>query len=116
MPLFGIIDQANNAPKFGAQMLSVGQGPAAQTSNTTALFGNTTANAFVTNQTVGMFAVSATEMNSANNSSERKAINHTGWNLRRVGTGGRSGRITYETIVAGGINSDTSADDTQLPQ
>lgn len=31
---------------------------------------------------------------------------HTGWNLRTVGSGGRAGRIQYETLVAGGITSD----------
>lgn len=39
-----------------------------------------------------------------------KAAAHTGWVLRTVGSGGRAGRIQYETLVAGGITSD--AEDT----
>lgn len=33
-------------------------------------------------------------------------VAHTGWNIRTVGTGGRAGRIQYETLVAGGITTD----------
>jgi hypothetical protein len=40
---------------------------------------------------------------------------HAGWVLRTVGTGGRAGRVTTETIVAmGSMNSDAD-DDTVLP-
>jgi hypothetical protein len=39
-----------------------------------------------------------------------RAATHTGWNLRIVGSGGRAGRVQYETLVAGGITSD--AEDT----
>lgn len=39
-----------------------------------------------------------------------KAAAHTGWVIRTVGSGGRAGRIQYETLVAGGITSD--AEDT----
>jgi len=43
------------------------------------------------------------------------AATHAGWVLRTVGTGGRAGRITTETLVAmGSIGSDAS-DDTVLP-
>jgi hypothetical protein len=39
---------------------------------------------------------------------------HTGWVLRREGTGGRAGRVTIETLVACGITSD--AEDTNFPE
>ena len=39
---------------------------------------------------------------------------HTGWNLRREGSAGRAGRITYETLVACGITTDASTDDDVL--
>lgn len=39
---------------------------------------------------------------------------HTGWHLRKVGSGGRAGRVHYECLVAGGITTD-GADDTILP-
>ena len=51
------------------------------------MFNNTTPGAFITNQTVGIFGVSATEManNILNNSTEMPQ--HAGWNLRKAGTG-----------------------------
>ena len=39
---------------------------------------------------------------------------HTGWVLRTVGTGGRAGRVQYETLVAMGGNLSTDAEDTIL--
>ena len=52
-----------------------------------------------------------------------KPVTHSGWVLRTVGTGGRSGRVQYETLVAGGSNATgpgavvqgDAADDTQFP-
>jgi len=38
-----------------------------------------------------------------------------GWNLRRVGTGGRAGRVQYECLVAMRSLATDSADDTILP-
>lgn len=40
---------------------------------------------------------------------------HTGWVVRREGTGGRAGRVQYEVLVAGGISGDGS-DDSILPE
>ena len=43
---------------------------------------------------------------------------HSGWVRRTVGTGGRSGRVFYETLVANGTTAATAgdqADDTQFP-
>jgi hypothetical protein len=41
---------------------------------------------------------------------------HTGWVVRTVGTGGRAGRVQYETLVAmGGTLSTDASDDTILP-
>ena len=38
-----------------------------------------------------------------------------GWNIRKVGTGGRAGRVTFEPLVAMRSLTDGSADDTILP-
>ena len=44
-----------------------------------------------------------------------RAVAHAGWVRRTVGTGGRAGRVQYETLVAmGSINAD-AADDAVLP-
>jgi hypothetical protein len=39
-----------------------------------------------------------------------KGVAHSGWNIRTVGTGGRAGRVQYETIVAMNITTDGSDD------
>lgn len=45
-----------------------------------------------------------------------KGAAHTGWVLRTAGTGGRAGRVQYETLVAfGGNFSNDASDDAILP-
>lgn len=44
------------------------------------------------------------------------AITHAGWVRRTVGTGGRAGRVFYETLVAGGTITGDQADDDVLPE
>ena len=41
-------------------------------------------------------------------------VTHTGWVRRTVGTGGRAGRVFYETLVAGGSINGDAADDVQF--
>jgi hypothetical protein len=101
-------DEAAGSPSWANTTLNV-------TKNQTELFLNTTAEAVIANVAVGVFGVSAAEMNSANTSSEASAVTHTGWQLRTEGTGGRAGRVHYETLVAGGITGD-AADDAVLPE
>jgi hypothetical protein len=45
----------------------------------------------------------------------RSNITHTGWVRRTVGTGGRAGRVFYETLVAGGSITGDQADDMRFP-
>lgn len=40
---------------------------------------------------------------------------HIGWNLKRVGEGGRAGRVTFETLVALSNPIGDGSDDTTLP-
>jgi hypothetical protein len=42
-------------------------------------------------------------------------VTHAGWVRRTVGTGGRAGRVFYETLVAGGSITGDAADDIQFP-
>ena len=64
--------------------------------------------------TSNVYGVSATER--ANTSGDGPKITHTGWVQRTAGTGGRSGRVFYETLVAGGsITGDDTADNTYFP-
>ena len=43
-------------------------------------------------------------------------ITHAGWVKRTVGTGGRAGRVQYETLVAMGSISGDASDDTEFPE
>lgn len=45
---------------------------------------------------------------------ESRKVAHSGWQIRREGTGGRAGRVTYETLVACKIKGDGN-DDNQIP-
>jgi hypothetical protein len=40
---------------------------------------------------------------------------HVGWNLKKVGAGGRAGRVTFETLVALSSPIGDGADDISLP-
>ena len=100
MSLWSTTDANTGAPKFAvAGGLGLAQ-------NGDALYANTTANAFKTGLTIGVFGVDETEIALANNKTSKPA--HTGWVLRTVGSGGRAGRIQTEVIVAGGMGADNT--------
>jgi hypothetical protein len=64
-----------------------------------------------------VYGVSTGEMAYANTAdTEADAVPHAGWVRRTAGTGGRSGRVHYEVLVAGSSISGDAADDTQLPE
>ena len=44
-----------------------------------------------------------------------QGVQHAGWVIRTEGTGGRAGRIQYETLVAMGSIAGDASDDNQLP-
>lgn len=46
---------------------------------------------------------------------QNKGVTHAGWNVRTVGSGGRAGRVQYETLVAMGSISSDGSDDDVLP-
>lgn len=46
---------------------------------------------------------------------QNKGVTHAGWVVRKVGSGGRAGRVQYETLVAMGSISTDASDDTVLP-
>jgi hypothetical protein len=71
----------------------------ANTTNQTNFFGNTTANAFISGVTVGQFGVAAGEQQAARAGGKPRAA-HAGWNVRTEGSGGRAGRVSFETLVA----------------
>lgn len=46
---------------------------------------------------------------------KNRGVTHAGWVVRTEGTGGRAGRVQYETLVAMGSMSTDGSDDTVLP-
>lgn len=58
MPLFGSADNANSVPLDAGALVNL----TPNTANRDAMYGNTTADAFVTGQTVGIYAVDSTEI------------------------------------------------------
>ena len=109
MPLWGNKDNAANS-----DIAAVIQYNRATTSaNQSALYKNVTADAFITNEIVGQFAVDTNEMDAANTGRAKPA--HSGWVLRKEGTGLRAGRVTYEVLVATGSIATDGTDDTYFP-
>lgn len=104
MSLWGSNDASSNSVIYTGALVN----KTPNTANRDAMYGNTTSGAFTTGQTVGVFGVAADEVAASDG-----AIAHTGWVVRRTGTGGRAGRIQTEVLVAGGISSD--GDTTVIP-
>lgn len=59
----------------------------------------------------GVTATAAATVGGAQN----KGVTHAGWVIRKEGTGGRAGRVQYETLVAMGSMTSDGSDDTVLP-
>jgi len=62
--------------------------------NANLLFANTTANAFVTGETIGVFGVDQFQADASGGQV------HTGWVMQTTGQGGRAGRVQNEVLVA----------------
>ena len=101
----GNYDSAANVPLWVAS--SVNKAPTAV--NASALYENVTADAYFTGATVGVFGV---------DQNEAGVNGHVvpGWVLRTVGSGGRAGRTTEETLsVVSVFRTDNNSDDAQYP-
>jgi hypothetical protein len=94
-----------------------------KTSNTTAVTLSTVPNGNTIDLTKGLTETghsltgeTATAVAELTEVGYTKGAAHTGWVLRTVGTGGRAGRVQYETLVAfGGDFSNDASDDAILP-
>jgi hypothetical protein len=95
MAQWGNTDDAANSVLWAAAQLKV----PANTGNQSALFGNTTADAFVTGATIGQYGVDLGEAQAARAGAGVKSA-HAGWVLRTEGSGGRAGRVHNEVLVA----------------
>lgn len=106
MPLWGKQDVASNSDIAAVMQVN----KATTTANQTSLYKNTTTGAFIADMKIGQFAADTNEVKAT------AGIPHSGWVLRKEGTGGRAGRVTYEVLVAGGsIGVPDGTDDTNLP-
>lgn len=105
MPLWKDTDDAANSCIFTPMQFDL----PANSANRGALFGNTTADAFVTGETIGTFGVDTAEMITARATAAARPA-HAGHVIKREGSGGRSGRVTYEVLVAMGSMSGDAGD------
>ena len=108
MALWGSIDNAANSDIAAVIQMS----KATTSANQSALFDNVTpGNGPHNNANVayGQFGVDTKEV------AANPSIPHSGWVLRKEGTGLRAGRVTYEVLVATGSIATDGTDDTQFP-
>jgi hypothetical protein len=117
MSSHGNYDNAANAPYWAVNSALVKNYPshsAPTAANVAYLYGNTTSGVYLTDETVGLFMVDQNEMDVQEANGTPPA--QKGWNLKTTGSGGRAGRVQWETLVAlAQVNSDNSNDDTVLP-
>ena len=100
MSSHGKADSAANSPLWALMQLkaepsAVGEAVVTGTTasaNQTTLFEDTTADAWISGQTIGLFNYNDTE-------TQGGKIAHTGWNLKVTGSGDRAARVQYETLV-----------------
>ena len=105
MSQWGNNDNAANSVSYAIDIEKANGGNTSASATQTTMFGNTTANGIKTGETVGQFGVSQGEQQAARAAGASKPA-HSGWVVRRVGSGGRAGRVTYETLVACKISGD----------
>ena len=117
MSSWGNYDNAANAPYWAVNSTIAPDNsnramPTA--ANVALLYGNTTPNVYTTDETLGLFMVDKNEEDVLETNDNPAA--HTGWNIRKEGSGGRAGRVQWETLVAiADVKSDNDADDATLP-
>jgi hypothetical protein len=103
MSQWGNNDVANNSVLWGVTQYN----ETPNTDNRDAFFGNTTADAYVTGITVGQYGESVDEA-AAKRAAAAARPAHAGWVIKTEGSGGRAGRVSYETLVAmGSIGGDS---------
>jgi hypothetical protein len=97
MSSWGKYDNAANAPYWAVNASIVKNNPqqsAPTAANVALLYGNTTADVYVTGETIGLFGVDAQE------AAVNQKVAHAGWVLKTTGSGGRANRVQQEVLVA----------------
>jgi hypothetical protein len=101
MSSWGNNDNAANAPYWAVSSAIMNvrqtelQNSAPTAANVALLYGNTSADVYTTNQTIGLFAIDSQEIQAQGHGLGA----HSGWNLKTTGSGGRAGRVQTETLV-----------------
>lgn len=106
MSLWNNTDANTSAPIFAPMQVQL----APTQDNVDTLYGNTTPDAVIPGETVGVFGVDTNEVSAVGN-----GATHAGWVLRTTGSGGRAGRVQEETLIAMGSLSSDASDDTTYP-
>ena len=88
MSSWGKTDASASRPLWAEMLIK----RAPNNSGSPLLFQNASANAFISGQTIGLFNYTTSETQSGK-------IAHTGWVLKTTGSGGRAGRVQYDTLV-----------------
>lgn len=110
MPLWGMTDNASNSDIAVVMQMS----KHVDSANQSALYENVTPGTGPHNNPgviYGQFGVSVDEVQA----DPAGHGYHAGWVLRKEGTGGRAGRVTYETMVAARSLHGDGPDDTWFP-
>ena len=110
MGLWGNTDDAANSAIFAPAQVHL----PANSANRDALYINATADAFIAGATINQLLVDAAEMGASRGGNDARPA-HAGWVLRTEGSGGRAGRVQYETLVALKSPSGDGADDSYAP-
>jgi hypothetical protein len=117
MSSWGNYDASSNAPYWAVNSTVAPDNPnraKPTAANVALLYGNTSTNVYTTDETVGLFMIDSAEEQVQESNSTKPA--HSGWNLRKEGSGGRAGRVTWETLVTiANVQSDNNSDDATLP-
>ena len=118
MSSWGNNDNAANAPYWAVNSTIAPDNPnraRPTAANVALLYGNTTSDVYTTGKTIGLYMVDAAEEIVRESGAMKPA--HAGWNLYTLGSGGRAGRETFETLVAlaGVKNDNNGSDDALLP-
>jgi|TARA_A100001011_G_scaffold205386_1_gene213538 hypothetical protein len=82
-------DEAASAPLWSVAAIK----KTPSSANRTDLFNDTTADNFISGVTMGLF-------NYKDSETAANKVAHAGWNLKTTGSGGRSGRVSHECLVA----------------
>ena len=88
MSSWGKADAASSAPLWACHLINLSP----TSGNRTNLFEDATSDNFITGVTIGLFNYADGEVPAG--------AAHAGWNLKVTGSGGRSGRVVYTTLVA----------------